>query len=60
MVGITNEEEKQKIEMQRSQLLSALEEKKKSLTMLSDEIKIMVVRKCYSFKIMFVGYYPPF
>ena len=60
MVGITNEEEKQKIEMQRSQLLSALEEKKKSLTMLSDEIKIMVVRKWYNFKIMFVEDYPPF
>lgn len=47
MVGITNEEEKQKVEMQRSHLLSVLEERKKSLTMLTEELKLMMVRNLY-------------
>lgn len=44
MVGITNEEEKQKVEMQKSHLLSVLEERKKSLSMLMEELKLMMVR----------------
>lgn len=47
MVGIINEEEKQKVEIQRSHLLSVLEERKKSLTMLTEELKLMTVRIYY-------------
>ncbi|GBM77330.1 Coiled-coil domain-containing protein 39 [Araneus ventricosus] len=41
MAGETNEEEQRRIEKERSSLLSILEEKKSSLNMLTEELKLM-------------------
>ncbi|XP_055925607.1 coiled-coil domain-containing protein 39-like [Argiope bruennichi] len=41
MAGITNEEEQRRIEKERSALVSVLEEKKSSLNMLTEELKLM-------------------
>ncbi|GFS46468.1 coiled-coil domain-containing protein 39 [Trichonephila inaurata madagascariensis] len=41
MSGVTNEEERRKLEKERSSLLIALEEKKGSLNMLTEELKLM-------------------
>ncbi|PRD31888.1 UNVERIFIED_CONTAM: ccdc39 [Trichonephila clavipes] len=41
MYGVTNEEERRKLEKERSSLLIALEEKKGSLNMLTEELKLM-------------------